>query len=117
MTPDTLLPLLGAVVLTLVLPALLVPRNTLSQGALARGVVATAVVILLAGAGLFAGLYLAGGKPVAELAAAAPVWTAVYFLQRSALLALFWGPLLALVWLVRAQAVNHRRGQAAAERK
>ncbi len=98
---NTFLPLAALTVLALLLPLLTVPRATRSQRRLALGIGLSAGITLLAGAGLFALLYEAGGG--------APRLAAV--LRGSGLAALVWAPLLALSWFVRAQAVEARRGE------
>lgn len=113
---DTVLPLVLTALMALGLPALFIPRQTLSQTAVAKGIALSALVILLFGALLFAGLYVLAGKPVAEAVELAPLWSVVFFLKRSVTLGLLWVPLLALVWLIRAQTVEERRGLAMTER-
>jgi hypothetical protein len=98
---NAILPLAVLVVLSIALPALLA-RQTLSQGGLALAVGVTALVVWGVGAGIMALLYaqINGGVWPGGRAA----------LERSGLMALMWGPLLALVWLMRAQGVERRRG-------
>ncbi|NJS40718.1 MAG: hypothetical protein HC783_18895 [Rhodobacteraceae bacterium] len=57
-----------------------------------------------------AGLYAAINEGVWAGVLAAPVERAGFFLGRSALFALLWGPLLGFVWLVKAQELNRRLG-------
>jgi len=111
---NTGLPLAALTALALLLPLVTVPRATRSQRRLALGIALSAGITLVAGAGLFALLYGAGGG-APRLAAvlrgsglAALVWAP---LLGSGLAALVWAPLLALSWFVRAQGVEARRGE------
>ena len=96
-----ILPLAVLVLLAVVVPAVLA-GPTLSQGRLAVAMGVTLLVVWGVGAGLMAWLYarVNGGEFPG-------VWAS---LQRSALTGLLWGPVLALVWLMRAQGVERRRG-------
>lgn len=96
-----ILPLAVLVALTVGLPALLA-GSTLSQGRLALAMVATGLVVWAAGAGTMAALYGQVNGGVMQGA-----W---HYFERSALMGLLWGPVLALVWLMRAQGVERRRG-------
>lgn len=62
------------------------------------------------GAGLAVGLYAAINDGVMARILAAPVERLGFFLGRSALFALLWGPVLGFVWLVKAQEMNRRLG-------
>lgn len=96
-----ILPLAVLVALAVLLPALLA-GVTLSQRRLAAAMLVTALVVWTAGAGLMALQYWqANGGLVSG------IWA--YF-ERSALMGLLYGPVLALVWLVRAQGIERRRG-------
>ncbi len=70
----------------------------------------TALVALGVGAGLVAGLYAAINEGVWAGVLAAPLERAGFFLGRSALFALLWGPVLGFVWVVKAQELNRRLG-------
>jgi hypothetical protein len=107
---NSILPLAGLCALVAWLPGGLVGRGNLSHRALARAVGVTAVVALVVGAVLAAGLYAAINDGVWAGVLAAPLERAGFFLGRSALFALLWGPLLGFVWLVRAQELNRRLG-------
>jgi hypothetical protein len=111
---NTALPLAALAGLAVALPEVLAPRGNLSHGRLAAAVAASAALTLAAGALLFAALYAAAGADPGGALAAAPAATAGFFLTRSAAAALLWLPLLGLVWLIKAQAVERRRGEAAA---
>ena len=95
------LPLAVLLALVIALPAVLA-GSTLSQAWLAMATLATGMMVWAAGAGIMAWLYsqVNGGEMIG-------IWSA---LQSSTRLGLFWGPLLALVWLMRAQGVERRRG-------
>ncbi len=111
---NTALPLAALAGLALLLPEVLAPRGNLSQRRLGLAVAATAGLVWLAGAALFAALYAAAGADVGGALAAGPGATAALFLLRSAGAGLVWLPLVGLVWLIKAQAVERRRGEAAA---
>ena len=98
---NAILPLSVLVLLSVGLPALLAGA-TQSQGRLGLAVGVTALVVWAVGAAIMAALYAQVNG-----AAAGGVW---HYLQRSALMALLWGPVLALVWLMRAQGFERRRG-------
>jgi hypothetical protein len=77
---------------------------------LTRAVVKTALVTLVVGAGLAAALYAAINAGVVAGIVEAPVERVGFFLGRSAMFAMLWGPVLAFVWLVEAQEMNRRIG-------
>ncbi len=96
-----ILPMAVLVVLAVGLPAVFA-GSTLSQGRLALVMAGTGVVVWAVGAGLMAGLYAqVNGGEVGGIG---------FYLGRSGMMALLWGPVLALVWLMRAQGVERRRG-------
>lgn len=96
-----ILPMAVLVVLVVGLPALLA-GPTLSQGRLALVMISTGLVVWIVGAGLMALLYAqVNGGSVGGIG---------FYLGRSAMMALLWGPVLALVWLMRAQGVERRKG-------
>ncbi len=98
---NAILPLAVLVALCIALPALLA-RQTLSQGGLALAVAVTALAVWGMGAGIMAVLYAQINDGV---------WPGVRAaLERSGLMALLWGPVLALVWLMRAQGIERRKG-------
>lgn len=107
---NSILPLAGLCALVCWLPGWLVGPGNLSQRALARAVGVAAVVALVVGAVLAAGLYAAINEGVWAGVLAAPLERAGFFLGRSALFALLWGPVLGFVWLVKAQELNRRLG-------
>jgi hypothetical protein len=98
---NSILPMAVLVALAVALPALLA-GPTLSQGRLAVAMVATGLVVWAVGAGLMAWLYAQVNVGV--------VGGVGFYLQRSALTGLLWGPVLALVWLMRATGVERRKG-------
>lgn len=96
-----LLPLALLILLAVILPAFLA-GSTLSQRRLTGAMLVTTVVVWGAGAGVLALQYWqANGAVLAGVAA--------YF-ARSAAMGLLYGPVLALVWLIRAQGIERRRG-------
>ena len=100
--------LLGGV--AALMPNLLVAKSNLSQQALTRAVLASALVSLAVGAVISALLYARINDGVVDQMLAAPLDRAGFFLGRSALFALFWGPVLGFVWLLKAQELNRRAG-------
>jgi hypothetical protein len=107
---NSILPLAGLCALVAWLPGWFAERGNLSQARLSRAVGVTAVVALVGGALLAAGLYAAINEGVWAGVLAAPLERAGFFLGRSALFALLWGPVLGFVWLVKAQELNRRLG-------
>jgi hypothetical protein len=107
---NSILPLAGLCALVAWLPGWFAARGCLSQRVLAWAVVKTAVVALVVGAGLAVGLYAAINDGVVAGILAAPVERMGFFLGRSALFALLWGPVLGFVWVVKAQEMNWRIG-------
>lgn len=96
-----ILPMLVLLALAVGVPAVLA-HDTLSQLWLAGAILATALGLWLAGAAILALLYAAvNGGPTSGIGD---------HLRRSALFALLWGPVLLLVWLMRAQGVERRKG-------
>ncbi len=100
--------LLGGV--AALMPNLLVRKSNLSQRALARAVLASALLTLAAGALMSVVLYARINEGVLPQLLAAPLERTGFFLGRSTLFALFWGPVLGFVWLVKAQEMNRRAG-------
>ena len=98
---DGILPLSLLIGLAVVLPMLLA-RRTMSQRRLALAMLATTLIVWTAGAALMAwAYYQANGRLDASLGG--------YF-QRALPLGLLYAPVLALIWLLRAQGVERRRG-------
>ena len=114
MIVDTLLPLAFVAPLALLVPEGLASPRSLSQHRLAVAMGLSALVILLAGVGLMAALYVLQGSRVGAGFAAYPLVTARYLMAASLWLVPFWVPLLALVWVIKAQALEGRRGLAVA---
>lgn len=107
---NAILPLAGLCALVAWLPGWLVGQGNLSQARLSRAVGVTAMVALVVGAVLAAGLYAAINEGVWAGVLKAPLERVGFFLGRSALFALLWGPVLGFVWLVKAQELNRGRG-------
>ncbi len=114
--PDTLtlwnsiLPLALLCAAVVLLPGWFAGKGNLSSRALGWAVAKTAAVTFVLGAVMLAGLYAAINPGAYAMLLTAPVERAGFFLGRSALFAMLWGPLLAFVWLVQAQEVNRRVG-------
>jgi UDP-N-acetylmuramyl pentapeptide phosphotransferase/UDP-N-acetylglucosamine-1-phosphate transferase len=107
---NSILPLVLLCGLVVLLPGWIDGRGNLSHARLARAVGVTALVALVVGAVLAAGLYAAINEGVWAGVLAAPLERAGFFLGRSTLFALLWGPVLGFVWLVKAQELNGRLG-------
>lgn len=107
---NVILPLAVLCGLVAFLPGWFAGRGCLSQRVLAGAVAKTALVALVAGAVLAVALYAAINDGVLAGIVAAPVERMGFFLGRSALFALLWGPVLGFVWLVKAQEMNRRIG-------
>ena len=107
---NSILPLAVLCGLVSWLPGWFAGRGCLSQRVLAGAVVKTALVALVVGAGLAVGLYAAINDGVGTGILAAPVERVGFFLGRSGLFALLWGPVLGFVWVVKAQEINRRIG-------
>lgn len=108
---NTGLPLLILAVLALVLPRLFASRATRSQRSVSVSILISSICLLICGAAVFAGVYGYRGAGVGAALGEAPFVTALFFLRLSAMAALLWGPVLALVWFGLAQGVEARRGE------
>jgi len=114
--PDTLtlwnsiLPLIALCGSVVLLPGWFAGKGNLSARVLGWAVAKTAAVTFVLGAVLLAGLYAAINPGAYAMLLAAPLERVGFFLGRSALFAMLWGPLLGFVWLVQAQEVNRRVG-------
>lgn len=97
-----LLPVAGLMALAIVMPWPFARWIGNDQGRLAVIMLAALIDVTLAGAVLLAALILAQ-DPSATLGPLA-------ILARSAKMGLAWGPLWALVWLMRSQGIERRRG-------
>lgn len=102
-----ILPIAALCGVVILLPWLLLPRSSTSHRRLAGVILATALTTWIAGALILAPLHAAlnGGLGTEPL----PI-LALHYLARSSRFAMLWGPLLALVWLIRAQEMNRRVG-------
>lgn len=108
---NTGLPAIVLAALAVVLPRLLVATDTRSQWSLAIAIAASAIGLLVVGALIFAATYKLEGTKVGAAFAEDALLTARYFGRLSAMAALVWVPVLALVWFAKAQAVEKRRGE------
>lgn len=110
MVAETLVPLALVALLAVLLPEVIASPRSLSQRRLCGAMALTAMAVLIAGVILMAILYIwQGGKVVASFGTY-PLATTRYFLVVSLRLVPFWAPLLALVWLIKAQSLEGRRG-------
>lgn len=107
---NSILPLVLLCGLVAVLPGWFAGKGNESHKALGWAVFKTAVVTYAVGAVLMAGLYAAINEGVWEQFVQAPLERVGFFLGRSALFALLWGPVLGFVWLVKVQEMNRRIG-------
>lgn len=113
---NTGLPLALLGLLAVLIPWVLVRRETRSHLEVAVTIWASAGLLLVAGAVIFAMIYAGQGKPVGALLSEAPLATFWFFLRQSGYAALVWVPILALTWLGLAQGVEKRRGEDIAKR-
>ena len=104
-------PVLGLLAVVSVLPGVLAGKGV-SQRRVFGAVCVTGFVLWVMGAVVFAVQYQALGTDVIGDFATWPLHTAGVYLRRSLWFAMFWGPMLAFVWLVLAQGVERRRGLA-----
>jgi len=107
---NSILPLVLLCGSVLLLPGWFAGKGNLSARTLGWAVFKTAAVTYAVGAAMLAALYAAINPGVYEMFLTAPLERTGFFLGRSALFALLWGPLLAFVWLVKAQELNRRVG-------
>jgi hypothetical protein len=107
---NSILPLAFLCAVVVVLPGWFTGKNNLSQRKLAFAAFKTAVVAYGVGALIVAALYASINEGVYEQFLRNPIERTNFFLSRSALFAMLWGPLLGFVWLVKAQEMNRRIG-------
>jgi hypothetical protein len=107
---NSILPLVALCGSVVLLPGWFAGKGNLSSRVLTWAVAKTAVVTFVLCAVMLAGLYAAINPGAYAMLLSAPVERAGFFLGRSALFAMLWGPLLGFVWLVQAQEVNRRLG-------
>ena len=96
-----ILPLTLLTLLAILLPMILA-GPTLSQQRLTLAMLATALLVWTAGAALMAMQYYQSNGSLST--------SPIEYFQRALPLSLLYGPVLALIWLIRAQAVEKRRG-------
>lgn len=112
---NTLMPMLVLFLASLILPAALVPRRTLSQRRLALAMLVSAAGLVVLGMLVFAWLYAQAGAQVFAALAEQPRGVAGHLFGVSLGSMPYWAPVLGLVWLIRAQGVERRRGEALAD--
>jgi hypothetical protein len=102
------LPLLLLCAVALILPRMIVPRQTRSHSRVIVGMAATALALLLLGPMIYA-LFDQRGLFAGETA---QILLVAWWMFRESLSAiLIWGPLLILVWFGLAQRVERLRGE------
>lgn len=109
---DTVVPVAILLALTVFVPVLTVSPRVKTQGALARGMIAAVVLVLLLGALLFAELYRREGNDVFQAVLNDPIGRFGFFMSRSLMSGMFWGPVMAFIWFGRALEVERRKGEA-----
>lgn len=97
--------------LAFVLPLLITPRDTRSQRRLAMSVILSAMVLVVIGAVFMGGLYAREGGRFSHMVAQNPLFAVIFFVKRSVMGALVWGPILALAWFNMAQKIEHLKGK------
>ncbi len=96
------LPVAGLMAMAALLPMLFAGWIGERQGRLALVMLFTAGAVLVVGAALLAFLTISQNATATE--------DPLTYLARSAMMAIGWGPIWALVWLIRAQGVETRKG-------
>jgi hypothetical protein len=105
------LPVCLLAALAIALPLWITPRGTRSQRRLMISVGLSAIILLAIGAVFMAVLYAAEGTDVGHVVTSSPITGVLFFLKRSGLTALIWGPLLAFAWFSLAQKVERLKGK------
>ena len=102
-----------AVMLALVIlvPRWLIPPDSVSHRVVAMRILSTAALALMVGGVIFFLQYARLNAGEGTLLLREPVGRVGFFLGRSALIAMLWGPVLGFVWLRAAQAVERRRDE------
>jgi hypothetical protein len=85
-------------------------RQAMTQGALARGIGLSALVCLTLGVVVLFAQYALLAPGQGRLLMSDPLGRFGFFLGQSLRAGVIWGPILAVVWLIRAQGVEERRG-------
>lgn len=89
---------------------LIFARRAMTQRASARGIGWEAVICLIAGVFVLFAQYALLSPGQGRLLMADPLGRFGFFLGQSLRAGVIWGPILAVVWLIRAQGVEERRG-------
>lgn len=85
-------------------------RQAMTQGALARGIGLSAFVCLAIGVVVLFAQYALLSPGQGRLLMVDPLGRLGFFLGQSLRAGVIWGPILAVVWLIRAQGIEERRG-------
>jgi hypothetical protein len=85
-------------------------RGAMTQAALARGIGVSALVCVGAGGVVLFAQYTLLSPGQGRLLMVDPLGRLGFFLGQSLRAGVIWGPILAVVWLIRAQGVEERRG-------
>ncbi len=102
------MPLFVVMVLALVVPFALVPRQTRSHLTVTICIVASAILLMIAGA-IITNLF--DTRATEGLSSEASLYIAWLYLRESLYFGIIWAPILAFVWLNRAQRVERLRGE------
>ena len=105
---NTGVPLVLIGILAIILPFLLIRKDTRSHRSVALGVAIAAVLLVLAGALILWGIDTRDIE-IAENASASVLFQ--IYLRASFPFAMLWAPLLALIWFGKAQRVEKLRGE------
>ena len=105
---STTLPVVLMGLLAFGLPFLIVPRQTRSHLTVTLCILGTAALLIVVGA-IVTNLFDA--RDTGDLKGGASLYVAWLYLRESLYFALLWVPILALVWLNRAQRVERLRGE------
>lgn len=89
---------------------LVLARRAVTQGELARGIGLSALVCLIAGVFVLFAQYALLSPGQGQLLMTDPLGRFGFFFGQSLRAGVIWGPILAVVWLIRAQGVEERRG-------
>lgn len=106
---NTIVPMIAVVALVIALPQVLY-RDGGSQRMLSMAILWTAIAAFAFGGLVVFLLYAALDPDQFRTLIADPAGRIKFYLGRSLLFIMLWGPVLALVWLVKAQRIEERKG-------